>query len=103
MELLEEPRENGLEDVELDRVQTVSHSGLQATGTAEYMGEEYELRASYTGERLAIRVSREDEVYTDNLYPTVLDRDDFQDRFEDIVAEADLDLAYTSDTSRPIT
>lgn len=87
--------ESGLEDIELDRIQNVGHSNIQARGTATYEGDEYSLTLTDTGESLKVRVSSEDEVYMTNLDES-LDRDNLRYSFEDIMLETELDLAYSS-------
>lgn len=83
------------EDIQLDRTQTVGHSSLQARGTVEYAGEEYDVTVTDTGERTAVRASSADRVYTANLEQG-LDREEPEYSFRKIMEDTELDLAYKS-------
>lgn len=95
-QLLEEDSETGLENVELDRIQTISHSTPQALGTAEYMGEEYNVKVTSNGERTTVRLSSDGEVYRG--YTDEVSEEEMRYRFEEIVEEADIELAYTGNS-----
>lgn len=100
MKLLEETTEPQLEEIELERIQTVGHSSLQAIGTAEYRGEEYDIRVSNTGDRVAVRASSGDEVYSTSLDYVFENESDLRYSFDELVEEADLDLAYSANRKR---
>ena len=96
MRELLEPEESHLENINLDERQTVGHSSLQAKGTATYEGEEYELAVTETGKSIRIRASSEDRVYLGSIEQD-LSRDEFDSRVEEIISDADLNLAYGMD------
>lgn len=90
-----EPRERRLDDVNLEGIQTVGHSSLQARGTVTYDGEEYSLTVTDTGEGVKIRAASEEEVYITNLDRN-LDRNEIKYGLEDLIRKTEMDLAYTN-------
>jgi len=96
MSELLEPEESHLENINLDERQTVGHSSLQAKGTATYKGEEYDLAVTETGKSIRIRASSEDRVYLGSIEQD-LSRDEFDSRIEEIISNADLNLAYSTE------
>lgn len=100
---------DGAEYIEFDEVTFestgyFSHTSYEATGTGivedeNGVTEKYDLTLSENGESIRVRASSGEEVYLGNLEEEVADLDEFENRFEDLVARADIALAYGEGTT----